>query len=216
MTAGVIFDLDGVIIDSESLQHEAYNRVLERYGIRVDVAVYGREWIARGRGPEYAVKTFSLPIGPDELRRLKDPVYHALLREKVALVPGAREALARLGEVFPLALATNSNAADTDFVLDRFQLRGYFTAVVTREQYRVAKPAPDAFRAATAALALPPARCVVIEDAYKGVVAADDAGCRCIAVPRTYTLGNDFSRADVIVGSLDEATVELIGRLVGA
>jgi beta-phosphoglucomutase len=213
-SAGVIFDLDGVIVDSEPLQHEAYNRVLERFGVRVDEEEYGREWITAGRGPEHAVRTYGLPVTPEELRRLKEPVYHAMLREAAALMPGAREALARLSAVFPVALATNSSRTDTGFILERFDLRRFFTAVVTREQYRDAKPAPDAFRTAAAALQLPPARCVVLEDAYKGVVAAVEAGCVCIALPHDYTLGNDFSRARVVINSLDEATVELLGSLV--
>jgi HAD superfamily hydrolase (TIGR01509 family) len=213
-SAGVIFDLDGVIVDSEPLQHRAYNQVLERFGIRVGQAEYGREWIAAGRGPEYAVRTYALPLTADELRRLKDPVYHSLLREEGGLVAGAREALARLSAAFPVALATNSSHADTSFILDRFALGGFFTAVVTREQYRDPKPAPDAFRTAAARLQLAPERCVVIEDAYKGVVAAADAGCACIAFPHDYTAGNDFSRARAVIGSLDEATVELIERLI--
>jgi len=214
-SAGVIFDLDGVIVDSEPLQHEAYNRVLERFGVRVERDEYGREWIAAGRGPEYAVRTYALPLAAEQLRRLKDPVYHALLREAAALVPGARAALARLSAAFPVALATNSNESDTAFILDRFDLRRFFSAVVTRDQYRDPKPAPDAFRTAAACLQLPPARCVVIEDAYKGVVAATDAGCFCIAMPHGYTADNDFSRAHMVVGSLDEVTVELIDTLVG-
>ena len=213
-SAGVIFDLDGVIVDSEPLQHRAYNRVLEQFGVRVEHAEYGREWIAAGRGPEYAVRTYALPVTADELRRLKDPVYHSLLREEGGLVAGAREALARLSAVFPVALATNSSQTDTNFILERFDLGCFFTAVVTREQYRDPKPAPDAFRTAAARLQLAPERCVVIEDAYKGVVAASDAGCACIAFPHDYTVGNDFSRARVVIGSLDDATVELIERLM--
>lgn len=213
-SAGVIFDLDGVIVDSEPLQHQAYNLVLERFGVRVTEDEYGREWIAAGRGPEYAVRTYALPVTAEELRRLKDPIYHTLLRETGALMPGAREALVRLSSVFSVALATNSSATDADFILDRFDLRRFFRAVVTREQYEDAKPAPDAFRTAALRLQLPPQRCVVIEDAYKGVVAAADAGCACIAFPHDYTVGNDFSRARVVISSLDEATVALIRRLV--
>jgi HAD superfamily hydrolase (TIGR01509 family) len=214
VASGVIFDLDGVIVDSEPLQHRAYNTVLERFGVRVDAAEYGREWIAAGRGPEYAVRTYQLPLSAEALRRQKDPVYHALLREAAALVPGAASALARLSAAFPLALATNSSQADTGFILDRFDLRRFFTALVTREQYRDPKPAPDAFRAAAAALGLAPARCAVIEDAHKGIVAAADAGCACIAFPHGYTADTDCRRARAVIGSLDEATVELVESLV--
>lgn len=213
-SAGVIFDLDGVIVDSEPLQHQAYNTVLERFGIRVEAEEYGREWIAAGRGPEYAVRTYGLPLTPDELRRLKDPVYQALLHEAVTLVPGAREALARLSAAFPVALATNSSRTDTAFILDRFDLRRFFTALVTREQYQHPKPAPDAFRTAAERLQLLPAQCVVIEDAHKGIIAAAGAGCVCIAFPHGYTAGGDCSRAHVVIGSLDEATVALIESLL--
>ncbi|MFN8643051.1 MAG: HAD family phosphatase [Candidatus Binatia bacterium] len=212
--AGVIFDLDGVIIDSEALQHRAYNLVLERFGIQVDAATYGREWIAAGRGPEYAVRALGLPIAADELRRLKHPVYHELLRHEIQLVPGAGEALERLRARYPLALATNSNAADVAFVLARFGLRPLFHAVVTREHDAEAKPAPDAFAAAAAQLGLPPPRCVVIEDATKGMRAAAAAGCPCIAFPHDYTADNDTSSARAVIRSLDELTVDLIEQVI--
>ena len=213
--AGVIFDLDGVIIDSEALQHRAYNLVLERFGIQVDAVVYGREWIAAGRGPEYAVRELGLPIPADELRRLKHPVYHELLRSEIALVPGAGEALERLSRRYPIALATNSNATDVAFVLDRFRLRPFFTAVVTREHYTEAKPAPDAFATAAAQLGLPARRCVVVEDATKGMRAAAAAGCPCIAFPHDYTADNDTSTASAVIHRLDELTIDLVERVLG-
>lgn len=212
--AAVIFDFDGVIVDSEGLQYEAYLRVLAPFGVAVSREEYGREWIGAGRGPEYAVRTYRLPVSPDELRRLKEPVYHDLLRQAVRLMPGAVEVLERLGGTFRLGLATNSNRADTGFVLDHFGLRRRFAAVVTREDYDQPKPAPDAFVTAAARLDCPPARCVVIEDAAKGVIAAARAGCACIAVPHAFTAGNDFSGAAKILHSLDEVTVALVEQVV--
>ncbi|MEO8601385.1 MAG: HAD family phosphatase [bacterium] len=214
--AGVIFDLDGVIIDSEALQHRAYNLVLQRFGVQVDAALYGREWIAAGRGPEYAVQHFGLPLSPTELRRLKDPVYHDLMRREIQLVPGARAALERLSATLPLVVATNSNATDVGFVMQRFDLRSFFAAVVTREDYAGAKPLPDAFLTAAARLGLPPQRCVVIEDAAKGVRAAAAAGCPCIAFPHDYTADNDVSGARTVIASLDEIAEALVRRAIDA
>ena len=111
---------------------------------------------------------------------------------------------------FPLALATNSNRSDVDFVLDRFGLRSAFTAIVAREDYARAKPEPDAFLTAAARLDMVPRSCVVIEDAYKGVLAAQRAGAHAIAVPNLFTRENDFSLAAAVVGSLDEVTVPLV------
>jgi len=210
---GVIFDLDGVLIDSEGLQYKSYSKVLERWDIHVSKEIYSQHWIAAGRGPEYAVATFGLPLEPDEIRALKHPVYHEILRAEVALMPGVVAALERLHARFPIALATNSIRHDVDFVMDHFGLRRFFTAIVTRDDYRGAKPEPDAFLAAARHLDLAPAACVVIEDAHKGVLAAHRAGIPVIAVPNEWTRTNDFSLADRTVASLDEITVELIEEL---
>jgi len=213
--AAVILDFDGVIVDSENLQSRAYSSVLAGFGVTVSRAEYGREWIASGRGPEYAVATYGLDITPQELRARKNPVYHELLRSEPNLMPAVPEVLAALAEHYPLALATNSGRGDTGFVLEHFRLREFFTAVVTRESYAESKPAPDAFLTAASALERAPGKCVVVEDAYKGVLAAYRAGCPCVAVPHAFTHDNDFRLASVVLESLAELTPELIEDLVG-
>lgn len=210
---GVIFDFDGVIADSEPLQYAAYSEVLREFGVSVTREEYGREWIAAGRGPEYAVERYRLPLTPAEIKQRKNPIYHELLRARVTLMPGVREALERLSPSFPLGLATNSIEADACFVLDRFGLRSYFTALVTRERYQEPKPAPDAFLAAAEALGCNPRNCVVVEDAYKGILSAVRAGCVSIAIPHSFTKNHDFSLADKVVASLDEITVPLVESL---
>src|SRR5437867_13126726 len=94
--SAVIFDLDGVLIDSEELQFQAYAEVLAGYGVTIGRAEYGREWITAGGGPEYAVRTYGLAVHPDTLRAMKEPVYDRLLAAHVRLMPGAMSALARL------------------------------------------------------------------------------------------------------------------------
>ena len=84
--AAVIFDLDGVLIDSEGLQYQAYAQVLGRFGVTVTRAEYAAQWIGAGRGPEYAVAAYALPLAPDELRALKAPVYRALLHDNLQLM----------------------------------------------------------------------------------------------------------------------------------
>jgi HAD superfamily hydrolase (TIGR01509 family) len=210
----VIFDLDGVLIDSEGLQYKAYAQVLARFGVRVSVDEYATHWIAAGRGPEYAVKTHTLPLSPDELRELKSPVYHAILRDEVRLMPGVEEALARLHAHFRLAVATNSNRQDVAFVMERFGVQRFFSAVVAREDYERAKPEPDAFLTAAARLGVPPRACLVIEDAYKGIVAAYRAGAVPVAAPNAFTAGNDFSLAARVLRDLDELTVALVEQLL--
>jgi HAD superfamily hydrolase (TIGR01509 family) len=213
--AAVIFDLDGVLIDSEALQYKAYSAVLARFGVSVSVEDYATHWIAEGRGPEYAVRTYQLQMHPEELRALKQPVYHEILRRDATLMPGAVDALERLHPHFPLAMATNSNRHDVSFVLERFALEHFFAAVITREDYRRAKPHPDAFVTAAARLGVAPDACVVVEDAYRGVLAAHRAGAAVIAVPNRFTRTNDFSLAALVVPSLDALGADVIDKLVG-
>ncbi len=214
--AAIIFDLDGVLIDSEGLQYKAYCEVLATYGRKPTFDEYAEHWIAAGRGPEYAVKTWELPIAPDELRRVRSPVYHKILCAEVTLMPGVVAALERLHKLFPMAIATNSIARDVGYVVERFELQKFFRAVVSRDDYRRAKPEPDAFLTAATRLDTPARQCVVIEDAHKGILAAHRAGTHCIAVPNEWTAKNDFSLADVVLTSLDELTPELIDRVVGS
>jgi HAD superfamily hydrolase (TIGR01509 family) len=211
---GVIFDLDGVLIDSEGLHFESYTQVLRRFGVEISAAEYGREWIHAGRGPEYAVERYGLPLRPDELRRMKAAVYHDLLRREVVLMSGARTILDRLRGRFRLALATNSNAADAGFVLEHFGLLAFFDAVVTRGHYEDAKPAPDAYLAAAARISCRPGRCVAIEDSQRGVLSAAAAGCRTIAIPHSFTTADDFGAATRVVGGLDDVTVALLEELL--
>lgn len=212
--AAVIFDLDGVLLDSEALQYKAYSEVLARFGVTVSIEEYATHWIAAGRGPEYAVRTYGLQMHPDELRDLKHPVYHAILRREAALMPGAIDALSRLQPHFPLAVATNSNRRDVSFVLDRFDLRRFFTAVVSREDYRRAKPQPDAFVTAAARLDVLPEACVVVEDAYRGVVAAHRAGAIVVAVPNRFTRSGDFSLAALVLPDLAALDVDVVTGVV--
>jgi HAD superfamily hydrolase (TIGR01509 family) len=203
-----------VIVDSEALQYAAYSTVLQRFGVRVTAAEYAAHWIAAGRGPEYAVQTYALPISADALRALKDPVYHDILRQQATLMRGTTEMLARLRPHVALAIATNSNRQDVAFVLDHFDLRRFFAAVVTREDYELAKPNPDAYLAAAARLGTAPGSAVVVEDSYRGVLAAHRAGAPVVAIPNAFTHGSDFSLAAIVLQSLDELTVALVERLL--
>jgi len=207
---GIIFDLDGVLIDSEGLYFRAYQTVLEPYGVKISRAEYEEHWIAQGRGPEHIVAKHNLPISPDDLRQMRSPVYLRLLETDVTLMPHVEEVLAHLAPRFRLTVATNTNREHLDFVLRRFDITCFFSFTVAREDYQGAKPEPDAFLVAAEKLGLPPTRCVVIEDTYKGVMAAFHAGMACIAVPNEYTRHNDFSYASLVLHSLRGLTPEII------
>jgi HAD superfamily hydrolase (TIGR01509 family) len=216
MQAGVIFDFDGVVIDSEGLWKRAACEILADFGVSVGVEEYARVWIANGKGPEAAVEKYKLPMTADEFRKRRAPIVERLVLNDAELIPGSRAALERLSARWPVALATNSVAAIVVPVLDKYGLRPYFTDLLTRDRYAKSKPEPDAFLAAAAAIGVPPARCVVIEDAERGVLAARRAGTKCVAVPNQWTKWLDFSQADRVVASLDDVTCALVEELAQA
>ncbi len=212
--AGVIFDLDGVLIDSEGLYYRAYSEVLKPYGVTVTQREYEEEWISKGTGPEYIVEKHSLPVTPDGLRKLRSPIFLNLLETEVTLMPHVEETLTRLSDDFELTVATNSNREHLDFVLKRFGIARFFPQTVARQDYDRAKPEPDAFLAAAKKLGLAWEHCVVIEDTYRGVTAAARAGMVSIAVPNEYTLHNDFRQAKLVLSDLGELTPGVVRSLL--
>jgi HAD superfamily hydrolase (TIGR01509 family) len=207
---GILFDLDGTLADTEPLQWRAYRQALEPFGVDVDMDEYRVHWIAAEGGAEYACEKYALPIDAGELRRRKAIAYRALIADGVAPCAGAREALERLAPHYRLAIATNTVRVEANLVLAHLGIGSRLEAVVAREDYAEPKPAPDAYRAAAAALGLPPTECVVIEDTARGVRAGVAAGCPVVALATPLTFDNDFTGAAVRIASLDELEPALL------
>jgi HAD superfamily hydrolase (TIGR01509 family) len=217
----ILFDFDGVIVDSESLHHRAYEIALAPYGVRaIPLEIYADRFSNRGVGLEYCAQ--QVPgLDVRELKRRKDRLFREILETDARLLPGVTDVLGDLAERWPLALATGSEREAVTLVLRRFALLGFFRALVAREDYGHDKPAPDAFLRACESLGEPPASCLAVEDSYKGLSAARAAGVPCVVVPNDYTRNGDFAGALAILSSLHELSPEraegiLGGRVAGA
>ncbi len=210
---GVLFDLDGTLVDTERLQWEAYRDALREYGVEIGLDEYQRHWIAVAGGSEWACRTYALPITPAALRARKAERYLRRIARGVDAMPGAQAALERLRPAYRLAVATNTVRAELDVILGHTGLGSLLDAVIAREDYATAKPAPDAYLVAAAALGLPPAACVVVEDTQRGTRAGLAAGMRVLAVPSDLTRDNDFGGAARILPGLDALTPALLDEL---
>jgi HAD superfamily hydrolase (TIGR01509 family) len=209
----VIFDLDDLLSDTESLHCRAYQVVLRRHGLEVSDEQYHDFWIRRGLGIADFLESHGHTLDPVSLRRAKMAEYRTLVETCCEPMPGALELLQRLHGRTTLGLASSAYADAVQTVLAKLGIADCFSCIVTGDQVQRIKPFPDIFLEAARRLEVEPEECVVIEDAEKGVLAAKAAGMKCIAVPSPRTAGNDFSTADLVLPSLEHVTVEMIEKL---
>jgi beta-phosphoglucomutase len=211
----VIFDLDGLLADTERLHYAAWRAVVEQaFGRTVDWNEYADHWIRRGLGIRDYMRRHGLTADAAELLRRKSERYVPLVEALAAPMPGALELLDGLHGRVPLALASSSWQAHVEAVLRKLEARRFFEFVATGDSVPRLKPHPDIFLHTAAALRAAPARCVVLEDAEKGVLAARAAGMAVVAVPTPHTRAHDFSSASFVAASLREVTLGDLDRLV--
>jgi len=211
--SAVIFDLDGLLADTERLHCQAYQMTFLEQGITLEELDYCEHWVRFGRGITDWVTLNNLTVDPYSLRLRKSEHYSALLSSSLRPMDGALELLDRLHGEVGLALASSSYRDAINGVLAGLNIARFFDVIVSGLDVAAVKPAPDIFLKAAHDLGVSPEECVVLEDAEKGVLAAYAAGMRCIAVPNDYTRHHDFSKATRVCSSLKEITPALLRSL---
>lgn len=184
----LIFDMDGVIVDSNPLHREAWTKFNRRYGLETTDAMLERMY---GRRNDQIVRDFfGGGLAPEEVAArgaAKEELYRELASGRIEeiLVPGLRPFLDRYRGA-PLAVASNAEPENVNFLLDRAGLRSYFRAVVDGQQVIHPKPHPEIYLRAAELLNIAPSNCVVFEDSLTGITAARAAGMRVIGVRTTH------------------------------
>lgn len=214
--AAAIFDLDGLLADTECLHCRAYQLALSEHGIDLQDADYAEHWVRFGHGIADWLTLRGLALDPQALRLQKARHYLDLLVSSLRPMEGAIELLERLHGKMPIALASSSYRDAVEGVIAGLGMARFFEAIVTGLDVPRVKPAPDIFLKAARDLGAAPSQCLVFEDAEKGVIAAHRAGMRCIAVPNDYTRHHDFSLATRICASLKEVTPEVLESVEAA
>lgn len=213
----VIFDMDGVLVDSEPLTIRAYLQAAAEFGVPLDEHEFIQHFVIEGTliQPFFEERSGGAAAWEDFFQR-KTELYRELVREELKPMPGAVELLTDLREHgIPCALATSASRVSMDLVFHAFDLAPYFGATVALEDVTRAKPHPEVFLRAAAHLQMPPHRCIVIEDAPKGLHAAKAAGMKCVVVPTSLSQSSDFSAADLMLESLERLSVERLAALMG-
>ena len=202
-----ILDFDGLLADSEPYHYKAYNEVFERYGHTLDKAEYWIEWTSKGKGIAGEIERHNLKLGvnPIDIRQQKFEVYTRFCKSgAIKLFPEAVRLLKQLSSSFRLAIASGSWATDIRHILRNADALDLIPVILGKESAKREKPFPDIFLNAAEKLGHSPAECFVLEDALKGMNAANNAGMACIIIKNDLNRNIDFNGAEIVFPSLTD------------
>ena len=211
MIEAVVFDLDGVLIDSEQVWDEARRALAaERGRPWPDTASRDMMGMSSPEWSRYMHDVVGVPDSPEEISAEVVRRLERIYRERLPLLPGAVEAVERLADRWPLGLASSSNRELIDLVLELSGLARHFRATVSSEEVASGKPAPDVYLEAARRLEVAPDRCAAVEDSENGILSAKAAGMRVLAIPNPHFPPSEqaLAVADVTLASLAELTPE--------
>jgi HAD superfamily hydrolase (TIGR01509 family) len=214
--AAVAFDLDGVLVDSESQWDAARRAIVARSGGQWrEGATTEMMGMSSSEWSSFLHDQLGVPLQPSEINRLVVEDLLDRYRRELPLLPGAVDAVKRLAERWPLGLASSSNRPVIDLVLEQADITESFAATVSGDEVARGKPAPDVYLAVMDRLGVEPPAGAAVEDSSNGLRAAAAAGLHVIAVPnREYPPAADaLALAELEISSLDALTVAAIDAL---
>jgi HAD superfamily hydrolase (TIGR01509 family) len=218
MIQAFVFDLDGVLVDSEPVWEQVRRQVVAERGghwapdaQRRLMGMSTQEWAG------YLSRDLGVGLPPDQVAALVIERMADRYRERVPFLDGAIDAVRRMAARWPLGVASSAPAVLIETVLESASLRPAFSVVMSTEQVAHGKPAPDIYLAVTAALGCPPPDCAAVEDSSNGLRSAAAAGLRVIAIPQPdYPPDPDaLAGASLVLPSLAGLTADAVAALAG-
>jgi len=205
--AAVVFDLDGVIVDSEQVWDEVReNYVREVGGTYTDSATRDMMGMSSVEWSRYMADRLGVPGTPEEINAAIVERMLERYGQAPPLIPGAVEAVRRCAERWPLAVASSSNPELIEVVLDVAGLHDVIPVVVSSQEVARGKPAPDVYLEAARRLGVDPQLCAAVEDSHNGILSAQAAGMRVFAIPNPHYPPDPaaLGEADVVLTSIGE------------
>lgn len=214
MLKAVLFDMDGVVVNTEPLHHKAYYRMFDDVNIQVSDELYasftGQSTLSICR---QLCKHFNLPIGAETLVDIKRDHFKHLFDTdtSLALIDGVLDLIKDYhAHGLVLVLASSASMNNINSVFERFDLNQYFLSKISGADLRESKPHPEIFEVAAHASGCKPSQCMVIEDSTNGIIAAKEAGIFCVGYDSYHSHDQDYSRADLVVSNFEEIAFEKI------
>ncbi len=207
----IIFDMDGLMVDTEPLSQEIWAQIVSRYGVTLEESVYARMVGLRSSESVHIIKqAYSLPLPAEELAAMKNSIWEIRWREGVPAMPGLHKLHDEISRrQIPWAVATSSPRYYAEQVLKQLGLEPTGGAIAGGNEVAHAKPAPDIYLLAARRLGVDPATCLALEDSVPGARAALAAGMTLAAVPSGTTSRADFDFAPYLFDSLADVAGQL-------
>ena len=206
--------MDGLMVDTEHLHHQSFKATLEKRGINPipnEQGIIHVSGISSEDNWKNFKKQYNFEADSADLSRDKHEFHLQLLKENVTAMPGLLKLLEKLkANHIKMAIASSSVRQQIDLITSKLEISDFFDAVISGEDIKNGKPAPDIFLSAAKALQVDPKECVVLEDATSGVSAGKAAGMRVIAVPNEFNKHEDFKDADIVLDSLEKVDMNLL------
>lgn len=204
---GILFDLDGLLIDSEKVYHRVSYEMARALNVELHNGILAQQM---GRSPLESMEIFKRELGiykfsAQALVDWRDRLMLKSYREGVELMPGAMEVLETTAKEYKTAIATGSTRNLVEVVAEQLSLGKYMNVILPSDEITKGKPNPEIYLTAAKLLALPVENCLVLEDSSNGCKAGLAAGCRVIAVPNEHTINQDFSNVDYVATNLLDA-----------
>ncbi len=209
----VIFDMDGVLIDSEPLWEEAETELLKSKGVKYD-PLFRDKVVGLGQvdSSKLIIREFGVNCSPENLIKRRMEILLRIYNERLTMFDGAKPLVEKLrSDGFKTALASSSPMAVIEYVLGKFSIGGLFDAVVSGDCVQNGKPAPDIYLLAAEKLAVKPSECAAVEDSPTGSKSAVSAGMFCIAVPDKRLNIGEFEICNAVCENIGEA-----GKVIGS
>lgn len=217
----IIFDHDGLMVDTEPLQSRAWIKILEKYGKTPEIYGNGlvhKVGITIDENWDLLKLKYGIMKGTKYLEEQRSSIYKELLNQTRPMA-GLTELLGRLrkekkSKKIKIAIASSSNREYIEMVVNNFGIVDDFDVIVSGKDVAIGKPAPDIYNTAAQLLGVNPENCIVIEDSRIGVEAAKAARMKVIAIPNRYTEEQDFTNADLVLSTLKHIDLRLLCSLL--
>lgn len=206
MMKAILFDMDGLMVDTERLYIETESAIAESFGKKLTEETI---WKMMGKKAVEAIGIYISDLGinmpVEEMIGIRDNLFEEKLRNELVPMPGLFEIVNEYRGTLQLAIATGSPRKFLNIVLDKLEIREHFQALQTADEISNGKPDPEIYIKTAEKLGIPPEECIVLEDSQNGALAGKRAGCYTIAIPSEYTCKQDFSFVDYQARDLHDA-----------